>query len=57
MATSCDADLIFRIFTDDLKEWIIIDARPQKDFKKYHINQAFCVRLSTNGKVLAVSSQ
>ncbi len=56
-AKSCDADLIFRIFTacpHDIPT-ILIDTRPNKEFKHLHIAGAFCVRLSTNGQVLAVT--
>lgn len=56
---SVDADAIFRVFTacpNDVKA-LILDVRPHKEFKKSHITQAFCVRLSSNGKVLADYSQ
>jgi hypothetical protein len=33
---------------------ILIDVRPHKEFKHSHIAGAFCVRLSSNGAVLAV---
>ncbi|GMH33326.1 hypothetical protein BSKO_01160 [Bryopsis sp. KO-2023] len=49
-----DSDFLFRLFTkcpDDLAT-LIFDVRNQKYFKKRHVNQAFCVRLSSNGKAL-----
>ncbi|GLC33296.1 hypothetical protein PLESTB_000349500 [Pleodorina starrii] len=54
-AKSVDADFIFRIFTacqHDIPT-ILIDVRPHKDFKHNHIAGSFCVRLSSNGQVLA----
>ncbi|EFJ44730.1 MAP kinase phosphatase 5 [Volvox carteri f. nagariensis] len=54
-AKSVDADFIFRIFTvcqHDIPT-IVIDVRPHKEFKHNHIAGAFCVRLSSNGQVLA----
>ncbi|KAG2482605.1 hypothetical protein HYH03_018489 [Edaphochlamys debaryana] len=54
-AKSCDVDQVFRIFTalpQDIAT-ILIDVRPQKEFKLNHIAGAFNVRLSTNGQVLA----
>ncbi|GIL44377.1 hypothetical protein Vafri_1861 [Volvox africanus] len=54
-AKSVDADFIFRIFTacqHDIPT-IIIDIRPHKEFKQNHVAGAFCVRLSSNGQVLA----
>jgi dual specificity MAP kinase phosphatase len=56
---SVDADRIFKVFTacpDDITT-LLLDVRPNKEFKKKHINQAFNVRLSTNGRVLADYSQ
>lgn len=57
MASSCDADELFRLFTlpasDFFKSYLIIDLRDVKQFSKGHLNQAFCVRLSSNGKVCA----
>ncbi|KAL6765845.1 MAP kinase phosphatase 5 [Haematococcus lacustris] len=57
MDTSVDVDTLFRLFTvpltDFVKTTLILDVRDQKSFKRGHVNQAYCVRLSTNGKVLA----
>eukprot|EP00879_Flechtneria_rotunda_P027734 GHRR01029724.1.p1 GENE.GHRR01029724.1~~GHRR01029724.1.p1 ORF type:complete len:223 (+),score=59.61 GHRR01029724.1:1121-1789(+) len=58
-ARTVDADGIFKVFTacpNDPKT-LILDVRPYKEFKKKHINQAYCIRVSTNGKVLADYSQ
>ncbi|GFR47235.1 hypothetical protein Agub_g8919, partial [Astrephomene gubernaculifera] len=54
-AKSADADFIFRIFTACQHDilTIVIDTRPHKEFKQCHIAGAFCVRLSSNGQVLA----
>lgn len=55
-ARSCDADDIFRIYTacpQDIAT-ILLDVREHKHFKQLHLFNAFCVRVSTNGKVLAV---
>lgn len=58
-AKAVDADAIFRAFTAVGKDpkTLILDVRPQKDYKKGHINQAFNPRLATNGKFLADYSQ
>lgn len=56
-ARSCDADHVFRVYTacpQDIAT-ILLDVRAQKEFKQLHLFNAFCVRLSSNGKVLAVS--
>jgi dual specificity MAP kinase phosphatase len=58
-AKAIDETGIFRIFTacpNDPKT-LLLDVRPHKAYKKCHINQAYCVRLSSNGKVLADYSQ
>ena len=57
-ARSCDADHIFRAFSacpQDIQT-ILLDVRPNKEFKALHIQSAFNVRLSSNEKVLAVSA-
>ncbi len=55
--SSCDVDDLFRLFTlppeEFSKQYLVLDLRDQKHYKKLHVNQAFCVRLSSNGKVLA----
>lgn len=51
---SVAADAIFRVFTacpNDVRT-LIIDVRPYKEFHKKHVINAFCIRLSANGKVL-----
>eukprot|EP00877_Chromochloris_zofingiensis_P008595 jgi/Chrzof1/398/Cz01g14120.t1 len=56
---TADAETLFRTFTacpNDPKT-LLLDVRPNKDFKRRHINQAFNVRLSSNGRVLADYSQ
>ncbi len=56
-AKAVDVDTIFRYFTacpEDLPT-LLLDLRPNKDFKKRHVNQAYNVRLSANGKALLVS--
>ncbi len=35
------------------RHYLVLDLRDQKHFKQSHIMQSFCVRLSSNGKVLA----
>ncbi|KAG1657423.1 hypothetical protein FOA52_011793 [Chlamydomonas sp. UWO 241] len=58
-ASSCDADAIFMVFTacaHDVKT-LILDVRPYKLFKREHVNQAFCVRVSADGKALVDYSQ
>jgi hypothetical protein len=56
-AKKVDAHAVFRAFTacpDDPKT-LILDVRANKDFKKKHVCLSYNVRLSTNGRVLAVS--
>ncbi len=58
-AKSVDADFVFRIFTacpHDLPT-LVLDVRPHKEFARLHVTQAFCVRVSANGQVLADYSQ
>lgn len=58
-AKSVDVHGIFKVFTacpDDIRT-LLLDVRPNKDFKKLHVNQAYNVRVSTNGRVLADYSQ
>ena len=58
MASSCDADAIFRVFTacpHDIKT-LILDVRSSKLHKRLHLNQAYCIRLASDGKALVVSS-
>jgi len=58
-AKSIDVDGVFKVFTacpNDPKT-LLLDVRDHKDFKRKHINQAYCIRLSKNGKVLADYSQ
>ena len=57
---SCDADEVFRLFTigEDLhRHFLLLDIRDAKHFKRGHIYQSFCVRLSSNQRVLADYSQ
>ena len=58
-AKAVDAEAIFRAFTACGKDpnTLLLDVRPQKDFKKGHVSQAFNPRLATNGKFLADYSQ
>jgi hypothetical protein len=52
-----DAHGVFRAFTAcpaDAKV-LIVDLRSNKEFKKKHVCLAYNIRLSANGKVLAVS--
>lgn len=49
-------DGFFRVFTacpNDPKTFIL-DVRPQKEFVKQHVMQAYCIRLAANGKALLV---
>ena len=58
MASSCDADTIFRAFTacpNDVKT-LILDVREQKHHKRLHLNQAYCIRLASDGKALVVGT-
>lgn len=52
-------DGFFRVFTacpNDPKTFIL-DVRPQKEFVKQHVMQAYCIRLAANGKALLVNMQ
>lgn len=53
---SVDSDFVFRLFTkgSDDPVTLILDLRPYKYFKRSHVSQAFCVRMSSNGKALMV---
>lgn len=51
---SCGSEDIFRIFTrcgTDLPT-MLLDLRPHKDYARLHLATAFCVRVSSNQKVL-----
>lgn len=51
------ADALFRVYTacpDDSKT-LVLDVRPNKDFKKLHLMQAYNIRLASNKRVLLVS--
>jgi hypothetical protein len=57
-AKKVDVHAVFRAYTAcpaDPKV-LILDVRPNKDFKKKHACLAYNIRLSSNGKVLAVSA-
>ncbi len=59
-AKGIDASAIFRaVYTACPNDptTLLLDVRPNKEYKKRHINQAFNVRLSSNGQVLADYSQ
>lgn len=55
---SVDSDFVFRLFTKcpDDPVTLVVDVRAYKYFKRCHVNQAFCVRLSANGEALMVKS-
>ena len=58
-ATVCDADAIFRVFTitpggTDIPT-LLLDVRKKEIFKKLHIGQSFCVRLTSGGETIVVS--
>ena len=56
MATACDHDAIFRIFTacpHDVKT-LILDVRHMKCHKRLHLNQSYSIRLASDGKTLVV---
>jgi hypothetical protein len=53
---SLTPDMLFRVYTQCPEDPVtmVLDVRQQKDFSKRHILQAYCVRLSANGKALLV---
>lgn len=59
MASACDEDAIFRVFTacpNDVKT-LVLDARAQKHFKRLHVAGSYSVRVSSDGKALLVRVQ
>lgn len=54
-AAAVDVFQIVTALERDTKTYLL-DIRPQKDFKKKHILQAYSIRLAANGKALLVSS-
>jgi hypothetical protein len=54
---ACDVDELFRLFTLPVSQltaqYLLLDTRDyNKAFKRGHIAQSFCVRLSANGRAL-----
>lgn len=54
---SVDADWIFEVFTRGSRETavFILDVRPYKFFKRRHIIHAYCIRVTADKTILAVS--
>lgn len=54
---SVDADWIFEVFTRGSRETavFILDVRPYKFFKRKHIIHAYCIRVTADKTILAVS--
>ena len=50
----CGPDALFRVFTacQHDERSLILDVRPAKEFRRGHVQLAYCIRLSTNGEVL-----
>ena len=51
-----DAQWIFELFTrgNQETEVFLLDLRPYKFFKRQHIQQSFCIRLTADKEALAV---
>jgi rhodanese-related sulfurtransferase len=54
-AKSIDALEVFRKYTrlPNDKHCLVLDVRPQKEFKRHHLLLSYCIRLTSDGRALA----